>query len=97
MSSTIKQAIEKRRKIRMVCERGICVAEPYAFGIDCNGKPILLCFKTDTFDTQTMQDGWRVVRLADLIGITPLNESFRRIRSGYIRNHPAFQTVLIQI
>jgi hypothetical protein len=26
-----------------------------------------------------------------------LNETFGRIQSGYIRNHPAFHTVLIQV
>ncbi|WP_151636877.1 hypothetical protein [Noviherbaspirillum aerium] len=97
MSSIIKQAIERRTKLRLYHDGKSFIAEPYAFGIDVNGVPLLLCFQTDGLDMHEKRDSWRVIALADLMSIEPVNVACGQVRADYVRNHPAFHTVLVQV
>lgn len=97
MSSVIKQAIIGKHKVRLEYKDGSCIVEPYAFGIDSSGEPLLLCFQAREESLHGDQGDWKVVHVTQLISITPINEPFRKIRSGYVPHHPAFHTVLIQV
>lgn len=97
MSSIIKQAIERRTKLKLHHNGNSIVVEPYAFGIDANGESLLLCWQTDGLESHEKGDGWKVIPLAELMSIEPVNVPCGQIQSGYIRNHPAFDTVLLQV
>lgn len=97
MSSKIKQAIERRSRLRLYYKDSSIIVEPYAFGLDREGESLLLCFQADIPSMLNTQEGWKVIPLSEVLSIEFLNETFGQIQSGYIRNHPAFHTVLIQV
>ncbi len=97
MSSVIEQAIKQKRKLKLRYDGRSRIAEPYAFGIDSNGEPLLMCFQTDANNNARKAAGWLFVRPDESVSVKPLEESFVKFQSGYIRNYPAFHTVLIQV
>jgi hypothetical protein len=97
MSSTIKKAITQRRKLQLRSAHGSRIVEPYAFGLDMEGRPLLLCFEYGAQEHASCSCYWRLVYLDELVSIEMLEEAFGRNQSGYVRNHPAFHTVLIQV
>lgn len=97
MSSSIKRAITQRRKLKLHFAEYSRIVEPYAFGLDTQGRPLLLCFDYGGQENTHCSNYWCFVYLDDLISVQMLEESFDRNQSGYIRNHPAFHTVLIQV
>lgn len=97
MSSIIKQAITHKCMLKLYDAEGCRIVEPYAFGLDIKGRSLLLCFQPGRDENAPNLNIWCVVHLDELKSIDLLNESFSRIQSGYIRNHPAFHTVLLQV
>lgn len=97
MSNIIEQAIKQKRRLKLWYDGHSRIVEPYAFGIDINGETLLMCFQTDTKVDSRKPGGWLFVRPVEPVSIKPLDESFEKFASGYIRNHPAFHTVLIQV
>jgi hypothetical protein len=97
MSGIIEQAIAQKRRLKLYHAGYSRIVEPYAFGLDAEGQSLLLCFQTDPHETVRGSSHWHFVRPQEQVSIKMLNETFDRIQSGYIRNHPAFHTVLIQV
>lgn len=97
MSSIIKQAITQKRKLKLHYAGYSRIVEPYAFGLDSNGQSLLLCFQYGVQDNNRHSNSWGFVCLDELVSIEMLNEPFYRFQSGYIRNHPRFHTILIQV
>lgn len=97
MSSIIEQAIAQKRRLKLYHDGYSRIVEPYAFGVDADGQLVILCFQIETQASGRGSNNWCLVRLQELVSIKMLEESFDRFQSGYIRNHPAFHTVLIQV
>lgn len=97
MSSIIEQAIAQKRRLKLYYAGYSRIVEPYAFGLDVNGQSLLLCFQIGTQGETRAPNNWGFVHLQELVSMKLLEESFDRFQSGYIRNHPAFHTVLIQV
>ncbi|WP_194724399.1 hypothetical protein [Noviherbaspirillum malthae] len=97
MSSIIEQAIAQKRKLKLYYAGYSRTVEPYAFGLDHEGQPLLLCFQEDTQGNTRRPNNWVFVHAHEPVSIKMLEDAFSRIQSGYIRNHPAFHTVLIQV
>ncbi|MEC4723579.1 hypothetical protein RY831_31045 [Noviherbaspirillum sp. CPCC 100848] len=97
MSSIIEQAIAQKLKLKLYYAACSRIVEPYAFGLDTEGQPVPLCFQNEAQKNVHRMGNWCAVRPKELASIKMLEESFTRIQSGYIRNHPAFHTVLIQV
>lgn len=97
MSSIIEQAIAQKRKLKLYYDGYSRIVEPYAFGLDHEGQPLLLCFQEDMQGSIRRPNNWGFVQTREPVSIKMLDASFDRIQSGYIRNHPAFHTVLIQV
>lgn len=97
MSSVIEQAIAQKRKLKLYYAGYCHIVEPYAFGLDHEGQSLLLCFREDVQGNTRRPNNWVFVHAQEPVSIKMLEDSFNRIQSGYIRNHPAFHTVLIQV
>lgn len=97
MSSIIEQAIAQKRKLKLYYAGYRRVVEPYALGLDHEGQSLLLCFQEDVQGHTRRPNNWVFVHVQEPVSIKMLEDSFDRIQSGYIRNHPAFHTVLIQV
>jgi hypothetical protein len=97
MSSKVRQAIEQRSRLRLHFKGNDIIVEPYAFGLDQDGEPLLLCFQADTEAMLNTRNGWKVIPLSEVTSIDFLDEACARTQPGYIRNHPAFHTILIRV
>jgi len=98
MSSIIEQAIAQKRRLKLYYAGYSRIVEPYAFGLDANGQSLLLCFQFGIQgNDMRAPNNWGFVHPEQLVSMKLLEESFDRFQSGYIRNHPAFHTVLIQV
>lgn len=97
MSSVTKQAIQNRRKLCLRYSKQTCVVEPYAFGLDKNGAPLLLGYQTEEEGNSNSTEQWKIYSFVDLVSIDLLQQSFVETRPSYVPNHPIFDVVLIQI
>ncbi|WP_151636876.1 hypothetical protein [Noviherbaspirillum aerium] len=97
MSSIIEQAIAAKRKLKLYYIGYSRTVEPYAYGLCPDGLPLLLCFQTEVQGSVRTPNNWYLVRPHEQVMIKMLEDSFTRFQPGYIRNHPAFHTVLIQV
>lgn len=97
MWSIIEQAIAQKCRLKLYYADYNCIVEPYAFGLDVDGQSLLLCFQIAPQDNARGSNNWCVIHPHDVVSIKMLDDGFDRIQSGYIRNHPAFHTVLIQV
>lgn len=97
MSSIIKQVIAQKRRLKLYYAGYSRIVEPYAFGLCPKGLPLLLCFQIEVQGSVRIPNDWYLVRPNEPLSPTALDDSFTRFQSGYIRNRPAFKTVLIQV
>lgn len=97
MSSIIEQAIAQQRKLKLYFAGYSRTVEPYAFGLCPGGLPQMLCFQTEVQGSLKMPNNWYFIRPRAPVSIKLLGDAFTQVRSGYIRNHPVFHTVLIQV
>lgn len=97
MSDIIERAIAQKRKLKLCYDGYSRTVEPYAFGLCPGGRHLLMCFQTEVQGSSNTPNNWYFIRPHSRIPVEALDESFTRFQSGYIRNHPAFKTVLIQV
>lgn len=75
----IIEAITYKRVLMLHCRGYICVVEPHAYGADCEGRRVLLCYQT----YGRTSSGWKVFFTDDIGSLHGAGAFFETARAGY--------------
>lgn len=97
MRALIAQAIRERRRLTLSYDGRFCTVEPHAYGLDRNGKLVLLCYETSETGLPHAPAGWKQLRLDKASYVSDTSDCFRTPRLGYKRNDTSLVSVFAQI
>jgi predicted DNA-binding transcriptional regulator YafY len=92
----LSAAIHGRRCVRFRYRGETRIVEPYAFGIDAGGDPILRAFELGGED-DPHHPGWALFHAAEIDQLALLDRTFAEPREGYLRNDPAMTKVYAEL
>ena len=92
----ICDAIHKRRRVSLWYRGGVRTVEPYAFGADDGGHPILRAYQVSGY-SQSRAAGWKLFRVDEIREFTVLAETFERPHDGYMRNDPTMIKIYCEL
>lgn len=89
-------AIHRRRRVRFWYRGGMRTAEPYAYGVDDGGHPILRALQVSGY-SRSRGHGWKLFRVEEIEEFRMLDETFPEPEEGYMRNDPAMTKIYCEI
>ena len=92
----ICEAIHHRRRVRFWYRGGIRTVEPYAYGVDAGGHPILRAYQTSGY-SRSSAEGWKLFRVDELKEFANLSDTFSGPRDGYMRNDPTMPKIYCEL
>jgi hypothetical protein len=92
----ICDAIHKRRRVRFRYRGGIRTVEPYAYGADDGGHPILRAYQVSGY-SRSRERGWKLFRMDEVKEFAVLDEVFASPHDGYMRNDPAMTKIYCEL
>lgn len=97
MNPQIVEAIRNRCQMALGYYGYKRVVEPFAYGLDETGDPLLLAFQIYGTGRAERDAGWVRLRLYDAVILCETGEQCQTDRPGYRRDDPDFHTVLYQL
>lgn len=94
--SELITAIRSRRCVRFRYRNGERIVEPYAFGINAGGTPVLRGYQIGGESTSRAK-GWKLFRVDEIADLTLLDQRFAGSRQGYMRNDPAMAMICAEL
>lgn len=94
--SDLVTAIHSRRCVRFRYRSGTRVVEPYAFGVNSGGVPILRGYQIGG-ESISRAKGWKLFRVKEISDLVLLDQRFASPRDGYMRNDPAMTMVYAEL
>jgi hypothetical protein len=89
-------AIYGRWLLRFAYRGHECVVEPYAYGTDDGGHPILRAYQIGgTGDPR--KRGWKLFRVDRIKGLQVLDATFGELHPGFMRNEPTMRRIYCEI
>lgn len=95
MRQDICTAIRNRQRVRLVYGGGSRVVEPYAYGA-CETHELLRAFQVAGF-SPSRERGWKLFRVEEIAEIQLLEEKFKDVHVGYMRNDPCLEIVYCEV
>ena len=92
----ICDAIHKRQRVSFWCRGGIRTVEPYAYGVDAGGHPILRAYQISGH-SRSRERGWKLFRIDEVKEFATLYETFESPQEGYLRNDPAMTKIYCEL
>lgn len=92
----ICEAIHHQRRVRFWYRGGVRTVEPYAYGIDAGGHPILRAYQTSGY-SRSSAEGWKLFRVDELKDFATLSDTFPSPRDGYMRNDPTMSKIYCEL
>jgi len=92
----ICQAIHERHRVEFAyCDR-LRIVEPYSYGIDAGGAPVLRAFQI-AGESDSGVPAWKLFRVREMTDLRVLDEIFDEPHSGYMRNDPSMSKIYCEI
>jgi len=79
----ITRAVAQRSLLRIDCRTGHLVVEPHAYGLIKGGVKVLYCYHVPSDKAMEDGEGWKLLRVDDIVDAYPLSQHFSCARSGY--------------
>ena len=92
----LSAAIHGRRCVQFRYRGETRIIEPYAFGIDSGGRPILRGYEIGG-DGDPHRPGWMLFHADEIADLSLLERSFAGAREGYLRNDPAMTKIYAEL
>jgi hypothetical protein len=92
----ICDAIHHRRRLRFWYRGGFRMIEPYAYGVDDGGRPILRAYQVEGF-SRSLDHGWKLFEIGEIKKPTTVDQTFDAPHQGYMRNDPTMTTSYCKI
>ena len=93
MGAEICSAIESKQIIKFYYRGGFRTVEPFCYGVTGIGSEVLTCYQVGGYSELDDPIGWKLYRVAEMSGLTVVDEQFAGARSGYNPNDPGMATV----
>lgn len=97
MNQHIIFAIRSKHVLRLQYKSFVRIVEPHAFGFDTNGVAMLRCFQTAGGSTANAPADWKMLDVAEILGLELTGETFNGPRPGYKFNDEAMVKITAQI
>jgi len=94
--SDIYTGIHGRRLLEFVYRGRRRVVEPYAYGADAGGHPILRAYQASG-ESDSGVPAWKLFRFEEIAELNILEDTFEGPRAGYMRNDPAMTKVYCEL
>jgi hypothetical protein len=88
-------AIRQRRLLEISYASYSRIVEPYMYGLDRTGSPILLCYQTQCIGLLELE-GWQILPMQHAIRIEELSDCFDEVRTITIKI-TVFRTVFASL
>jgi hypothetical protein len=92
----ICESIHHRRRVSFWYRGGTRTVEPYAYGVDAGGHPILRAYQTSGY-SRSSSEGWKLFRVDEVKEFIALSETFSAPRDGYMRNDPTMPKIYCEL
>lgn len=79
----IIEAIMRKRVLMLQHDGFICLVEPHAYGLNRDGRRILLCYQTYGGRQSAWSPGWRTLCIEEIESLHGAGASFKIARAGY--------------
>ena len=96
MNITITQAIKEQKILELRYHGYARTVEPHAYGRDNSGDEILRCYQTSGGSESGEREGWKLLKVREVISLHSINGSFL-IRREYKRNDKAMAYIFEQL
>jgi hypothetical protein len=96
MNLTITQAIKEKKLLELRYHGYARTVEPHAYGRDKGGDEILRCYQTSGGSESGEREGWKLLKVRDVISLHLINGEFS-IRRDYKRNDKAMERIIEQL
>jgi hypothetical protein len=94
--SDIYTAVHGRRLLEFVYrgyKRGV---EPYAYGVDAGGQPILRAYQV-LGKSDSGVPAWKLFRVEEMTELKLLDDTFEEPKPGYMRNDPSMTKIYCEL
>ena len=81
--ASIARAVAQRSLLRIDCPTGHLIVEPHAYGLIRGGVKVLYCYHVPSDKAMEEGEGWKLLRVDDIVDACPLSKHFASARSGY--------------
>lgn len=97
MNTTLCEAINQGELIEFEYEGLVRIVEPYIYGSNENGEPLLKGFQTGGFNKKNDNSyTWDVYQVEKMGSVQFVGKGFSHERAGYEKNDPLFTTIYCQ-
>lgn len=96
MNLTITQAIKEQKNLELRYHGYARTVEPHAYGCDKGGDEILRCYQTSGGSESGEREGWKLLKVREVISLHPINGKFLT-RREYKRNDKAMAHIFEQL
>jgi hypothetical protein len=79
----VARAIGQRSLLRVDYQQGSLVVEPHAYGCIKNGVRLLYCYHVPSDSAMEEGEGWKLLRVDDIVDACSLPQHFASLRPGY--------------
>ena len=96
VDSDLTTAIQGKRLVRFRYRDHERIVEPYAFGADDGGRPILRAYQTGG-TSGSRNHGWKLFRVEEIKALEILEQTYDTPRTGYMRNDPSMTKIYSEV
>lgn len=96
MNSTVVNATQCRKLLRLEYDGYFRVVEPHAYGVTTEDNAVLRCFQISG-GSKSNEQGWKLLRLNETHLISEGGDPFRQPRPGYRRGDKAMAQVFVEL
>ena len=97
LNKKICSAIESKRIITFMYDRGLRKVEPYCYGVSAKVKEFLRAFQISGYSSSGISKGWKLFSVAKISNLKVLDEVFQKIRSEYNPNDSVMTRIFCRV